>query len=208
MPSSLSLIFLAGGAFWIALSSGLSFSTQALAMDFACQAALAAQADLKNKPFHVYMTSENKYASANFSKAAASIGLTGVKKSEEISTGKDVYVLNNGKWIDMHMRFAEMSKSNQDDPDIKKAREKAREADQCKTLPDEAAFGQAATVYQTHNPETGDTKIWVSKSTRLPIKAETTNKVGPMTKFVSTRYDYGNVQAPPNAISMSDMMKK
>jgi hypothetical protein len=70
-------------------------------------------------------------------------------------------------------------------------------------------FGQAATVFHTHNPETGgDTKMWVSKGDRLPIKAETTTTVGQMTTFTSMRYDYGNVQPPANAISMSEMMKK
>jgi hypothetical protein len=151
------------------------------------------------------MTTEHKYTSANFSKAAASIGLAGVKKSEEIWAGKDVYVLNRGKWIDMHTSFTEMSNTDRNDPDVKKS----REAEQCKTLPDETAFGQPATVYRTRNPETGgDTKIWVSKSSHLPIKAETTTTVGPMTSFTSMRYDYGNVRAPANAISMSDMMKK
>jgi hypothetical protein len=198
-------IILSRNSFWIALSSALCFAMPVLAMDPTCQSMLAVQSSLKNKAFHIYMTTENKYASATFSKAAASIGLAGVKKSEEIWTGKDVYVLNRGKWIDMHTSFAEMSGTDQDDPDVKKV----REAVQCKTLPDVTAFGQAATVYQQHNPEAGgDTKIWVSKGSHLPIKFETTTTAGPMRSFTSARYDYANVQAPANTISMSDMMKK
>lgn len=190
---------------WSVLTFGLICSMPALAMDPACQAPWAAEAGLKNKPFHMYMTSEDKYASANLSKAAATIGAAGVKTSEEIWTGKDAYVLTRGKWIDMKTSFAEMSQDDKDDPDIKKA----REAERCRTLPDEAAFGQPTTVYQMHNPELGvDTKIWVSKNSHLPIKSEITTHVGPMTSFKSARYDYGNVQAPANPISMQDMVKR
>ena len=153
----------------------------------------------------MYTTSDNKFGSPTFDKAAASIGVAGVKKSEEIWTGKDVYVLNKGRWIDMHTNFAEMNNGREDDPDAKKA----HEAERCETLPDETVFGQSAAVYQIHDPVLGnDTKIWVSKSNHLPIKSESTTHTGQATFFASSRYDYDNVQAPANSISMPDILRR
>jgi hypothetical protein len=190
--------------FAIVLGAGVFAVTPALAMDPVCQSLLTWQGGLKNKPFHMYMTSEDRF-DPKLAKAAASIGMAGVKKSEEIWTGKDIYVLNEGTWIDMRTSFADMmNDAEKNDPDIRKV----REAERCQALPDEVAFGQPATVYQTHNPQTGvSTKIWLSKATHLPLKSEITTDAGPMKSLTSSRYEYGSVQAPANAVSMADMMK-
>jgi len=104
----------------------------------------------------------------------------------------------------MQTSFMQMTSHDDDDPDVKKA----RDAEQCKALADETVAGQPASVYQTHNPESGvDTKIWFSKSTRLPIKSEMTTDVGAMKSFTVSRYEYTNTQAPANAMTMRDMMK-
>ncbi|HEY2445173.1 MAG TPA: hypothetical protein VGI20_05480 [Rhizomicrobium sp.] len=193
------------GPFWIALAAGLCAVAPALALDPACQAPFSVQMSLRSKPFHVYMTSEDKFSSGTLSKAAAGMGMAGVKQSEEIWTGKDIYVLHNGKWIDMQTSFTEMNKDDTNDPDIKKA----RDAERCVALPDETVFGQNAAVYRIHNPELGaDTKIWVSKTSHLPLKSEITTSTGPMTSFATSRYEYTNTQAPANSISMRDMIKR
>jgi hypothetical protein len=151
------------------------------------------------------MTSEDRFSAGKLSEAAAGMGMGGKKTSEEIWTGKDVYVLHGRTWIDMQTTYAEMTRDGANDPDIKKA----HEAEQCAMLPDEMVFGQDAAVYRTRNPVLGvDGKVWVSKSSHLPLKAETTTDAGPMKSFASMRYEYTDVQAPANAMSMRDMMKK
>jgi hypothetical protein len=158
---------------------------------------------LRSKPFHLFMTTEDKFSSATLARAAASIDVAGVKKSEEIWTGTDIYVLHKDQWIDMHTNFADMSNDN--DPDAKKA----RDAQRCTVLTDEIVDGQPTVVIQTSNPELGtDGKIWISKASHLPVRSETTTDVGAMKSFMSGRYTYDKVQAPAHAVSMSDMIKK
>ena len=136
-----------------------ALATPALAMDPACQPLMQSQRSMANTPVHISMT-ETETWSKNLSRAAASIGMGGTKKSEEISTGKGVYVRHGEKWIDMQMSFAEMAKmGDPNDPEVKKA----REAKRCKALPDETVAGQPAAVYWEHAPSGIDTKIWISK---------------------------------------------
>jgi len=177
----------------------------ALAMDPACQPLLQSERIMANTPVHITLT-ETRNWSKDLAKPAAGMGMGGTTTSEEISTGKAVYVMHRGKWIDMGASFAGMH-GDPNDPEIKKA----QEAKRCKVLPDETVAGQAAAVYQEHNPELGiDTKIWISKSTHLPLKSEITNKAGgpAMTSFTVSTYDYKNVRAPAGAISMQQMMKE
>jgi hypothetical protein len=192
----------------VAFGIGLGATAPALAMDPLCQTLLSQKNILMNKPFHIYMTSEKKFSSANFAKAANSLGVTGAKTSEEIWTGKDVYVQTDGKWIDMQTSYAQMTKDAADaadDPDIKKM----RDAEKCSQLPDEVAFGQPAAVYQSSNSELGTIqKIWTSKSTHLPLKSEIHTDVGPMKEVTFSRYEYTNTQAPAGAISMKQMMQQ
>ena len=184
---------------------GIVLATPALAMDPACQPLMQGQRSMANTPVHITMT-ETETWSKKLSRAAAGLGAGGTKTSEEISTGKDVYVMQGGKWIDMQTNFAEMMKSGDvdSDPDIRKMRETER----CSTLPDDTVAGQNASVYETHNPSGIDTKLWISKSTHLPLKSEVTNKAGgpAMSTFTVSTYDYNNVQAPPSAISLKQMM--
>lgn len=184
----------------------VALATPAMATDPACQPLMQSQRSMANTPVHISMT-ETQTWSKNLSTAAAGIGASGTKKSEEISTGKDIYVLNRGNWIDMQMSFLEMTKSGDPnkDPDIKKMQEAAR----CAALPDETVAGQPAAVYLEHNSDSGiDTKIWISKSTHLPLKSEIPNKAAgaAMSSFTVSTYDYKNVRAPAGAISMKQMM--
>ncbi|HLY06576.1 MAG TPA: hypothetical protein VKR31_12595 [Rhizomicrobium sp.] len=184
----------------------IALATPALALDPACQSLMQSQRSMANIPVHITLT-ETETWSNRLSKAAASMGVEGTKKSEEISTGKDVYVMHDGKWIDMQTSFAGMASPGDldNDPDIKKA----REAERCTVLPDETVAGQTAAVYQAHNRQSGiDTKIWISKSTHLPLKSVITNRAGgpAMSSFTVSTYDYSNVRAPVGAISMKQMV--
>lgn len=181
----------------------LAASTPALAADPTCNALLAATQALRNKPFHLFMTTEHKYSSETLARAAASIDLAGTKKSEEIWTGKDIFVLSDGHWIDMHTNLAAMS--NDDDADT----QKARAAERCTILTDEVVDGQPTTVIQAQNPEDGTGgKFWILKASHLIARMETITDAGAMKSFMTGRYAYENVQAPAHAVSMSDFIKK
>jgi hypothetical protein len=56
---------------------------------------------------------------------------------------------------------------------------------------------QATAVYQEHNPSGIETKVWISKSTHLPLKSESTNNAGgpAMTSFTVSTFDCNNVRA-------------
>lgn len=185
------------------LGSALTLATPALAVDPACQSPMQSEKSMANTPVHITLV-ETRTWSKGLSQPASRMGMDGTKTSEEISTGKAVYVLNRGRWIDMGTSLAGMH-GDPNDPEIKKAQEGAR----CTALPGETVAGQAAAVYQQHNPVLGiDTKIWISKSTHLPLKSEITNRAGgpAMTSFTVSTYDYNNVRAPTGAITMQQMM--
>jgi hypothetical protein len=183
---------------------GIALSTPALAMDPACKPLIQSQMSMAKTPVHITLT-ETRIWSKDLAKPAAGLGMGGTTTSEEISTGKAVYVMHRGKWIDMGASFAGMH-GDPNDPEIRKA----QEAKRCRALSDETVAGQAASVYQEHSPSGIDTKIWVSKSTHLPLKSEITNKAGgpAMTSLTVSTYDYNNVRAPVGAITMQQMMKE
>src|ERR1041385_5766163 len=124
---------------------GIIFSTPAMAIDPACQPLIQSQLKMANTPVHIFMTETRTWSKA-LSGAAAGMGMAGAKKSEEISTGKAVYVMHHGKWIDTGASFAG-AHGDPNDPEIKKAQEATR----CRALPDETVAGEPAAVYQQHN---------------------------------------------------------
>jgi hypothetical protein len=178
--------------------------TPALAMDPVCNQLMAATKVLRTMPVHIYVTETQSFTNANMAKAAGTIGMGGTKQSEEISTGKNVYVMTGDKWIDMQTGFAAMEQDKDTDPDTKKALEESM----CKVLPDEAMYGQPAAVYLQSTPGLGiETKLWISKTTNLPVRMDMTNDQGAMKMLTVSRYEYSGVQAPAHAITMKDMAK-
>jgi hypothetical protein len=178
--------------------------TPALAMDPVCNQLIAATQLLRTTPFHMYMTETQSFANPNIAKAAGQIGMGGTKQSEEISTGKSIYVMTRGEWIDMQTSFAAMQQDKDSDPDAKEVLEDSK----CKTLPDETMYGQAASVYLQSTPDLGiETKLWISKSTHLPVRTDTTDNQGAMKQVTVARYEYSGVQAPSNPKTMKDMVK-
>ena len=149
------------------------------------------------------MTETQSFTNPTMAKAAGQIGMGGTKQSEEISTGKNIYVMTGGKWIDMQTSFAAMEQDKDSDPDTKKALEESK----CKVLPDEAMYGQPASVYLQSIPSLGiETKLWISKITHLPVRTDITNNQGAMKQVTVARYEYSGVQAPANAKTMKDML--
>ena len=173
-------------------------------MDPVCNQVNAAAEMLRTKPFHMYMTETQSFSNPNMAKAAGQIGMGGTKQSEEISTGKNIYVMTRGKWIDMQTSFAAMEQDKDSDPETKKAMEESK----CKALPDETMYGQAASVYLKSTPALGiETKLWISKITHLPVRTDITHNQGAMKLMTVARYEYSGVQAPANAKTMKDMLK-
>ena len=89
--------------------------TPALAMDPVCNQLKAATQVLRTMPFHIYMTETQSFTNPNMAKAAGQLGMGGNKQSEEISTGKNVYVMTGDKWIDMQTGFAAMEQDKDTD---------------------------------------------------------------------------------------------
>ena len=167
--------------------------TPALAADPVCNQLNAATQALRTKPFHIYMTETQSFANPNMAKAAGQIGMGGTRQSEEISTGKNIYVMTRGKWIDMQTSFAATQQDKDADPDTQKAMEESK----CKALPDETMYGQPARVYLESSPALGiETKLWISKVADLPVRTDSTNDQGAMKQVTVARYEYTDVQAP------------
>jgi hypothetical protein len=76
--------------------------------------------------------------------------------------------------------------------------EKQRQ-DSCHYQKDESVSGQAAAVYNTQS-QSGEARarLWISKSTGLPLREEVDVDSGGKghNSHTSIRYEYGNVQAP------------
>ena len=173
-------------------------------MDPVCNQIKTVLQVLRTTPTHIYMTQTQRFTNSTMGKAAGQIGMGGTKQSEEISTGKNIYVLTNGKWIDMQTSFAAMEEDKESDPDTRKAMEEST----CKALPDELMFGQPTSVYLQSIPALGtETKLWISKTTNRPVRVDITHDTGPMKMVSVSRYEYTGVQAPSQSITMKEMIK-
>jgi hypothetical protein len=160
---------------------------------------MAATQVLRTRPFHIYITETQSFPNSTLAKAAGQIGLSGTRQSEEISTGKSIYVMTRGQWVDMQTSFAAMEQDKDSDPDTQKAREQS----ECKALPDEPMYGQPARVYLKSTPALGsEMKLWISKTTNLPIRVDMTNDHGAMKLSTVSHYEYSGVQAPAHTITM------
>lgn len=188
----------------LTLAFHAAVTAPALAADPVCKQLAAATQVLRTTPFHIYMTETQGFSNPNMARAAGQIGMGGTRESEEISTGKSIYVMTRGKWIDMQTSFAAMEQDKDSDPDTKKAMEES----QCKALPDESMYGQPARVYLRSTPALGsEMKLWISKTTNLPIRVDMTNDQGAMKMLTVSRYEYGGVRAPAHAVTMKDMVQ-
>jgi hypothetical protein len=69
----------------------------------------------------------------------------------------------------------------------------------CTALPDEIVDGKPTAVYQAHYEQqdlgASDAKVWIAKSTGLPVRTDVTLQAGEKVSVV-TRFDYDNIKAP------------
>ncbi len=188
----------------LAVASCVVAAAPVLGADPVCTRMKAALQALRTTPMHIYMTQTQLFNNPAMGKAAAQIGMGGSKQSEEISTGKDIYVLTNGRWIDMQTSFAAMEDDKDSDPDTRKAMDEST----CKVLADDSTLGEPTSVYLQSIPSLGtETKVWISKVTNRPVRSETTHDSGAMKIVSVSRYEYAGVQAPSQSVTMKDMVK-
>lgn len=109
-----------------------------------------------------------------------------VTSSEAIFVGGVEYLrVGDGNWRRSPMTAREMLQDAQD-------KRKESSADTCRNLGDQTVAGQAATLYDFHPGGGVDSKIWISKSSGLPLR-QTIDLDGTV---IDGRTDYTNVQAP------------
>jgi hypothetical protein len=69
-------------------------------------------------------------------------------------------------------------------------------------------YGQLASVYLRSTPAlASEMKVWISKTTNLPIRTDMTNDQGAMKMLTVSRYEYAGVQAPARAMTMKDLVQ-
>lgn len=119
---------------------------------------------------------------------ATSVDMSG-KSTKTITAGGVNYVQQNGAW--------EKSRNTAQDS-LKQVQQNFKNATvyTCRQLADETVAGEAAGVYTVHEENTvtkGDSKVWISKKTGLPLKTEEDLAgVG----HIAAVYSYTNIKAP------------
>lgn len=103
------------------------------------------------------------------------------------------YMRINGKWMENPETPGEILQQEQENRKNGKAT--------CRLVRDESVNGEPAALYSLHSEsENGkeDAQMWISKRTGLPLREEMDMDVGGSggKSHLSTRYEYGNVQAP------------
>jgi hypothetical protein len=132
---------------------------------------------------HVYTTQTGKYINGGKPKTG-----------EMILSGRNRYLLYNGKWQKSPLDIEEGKKLAQENRKNNKST--------CHYLRDELVGGDAAQVYSMRTDLDGsinDHTIWISKSRGLYLRQESDISVNgtESDKFhISTRYEYTNVYAP------------
>lgn len=116
------------------------------------------------------------------------------ENGEQIFAGGTRYIKLNGKWMKSPLTTQELQEQDRQN------RQNAKEYS-CRYVRDESVQGESASVYHTHNKTedfASDAQIWISKSRGLILRAEEDMDTGGEggKRHLSTRYEYGNVQAP------------
>jgi len=156
-------------------------SVSAWAADSSCQTVFDAMSKVLTTPVHVY-TSESSDSRPGNTPGSG----------ELIYFGGAIYLKVSGKWTRSPMSAQQMLEQE------KENREQGTVV--CRHLRQEPVNGEAAAVYTIHS-ENDDSKsdgtIWISGK-GLPLREEVDIDVDdPAKTHHSSRFEYGNVQAPP-----------
>lgn len=157
----------------------------------ACKPLQAAMDANTTTPYHSY--SVIKFTYSPLMSANRGPKLPTSQSSETIFTGTAVYVrLVPNKWRSLPTSLAKFQEN---------VRKSVAGMTDCHRLPDEKVNGALTSVYegtamQSNGPV--QTKIWISAK-GFPVKSETDIDIGHGHfghQHLSTRYEYGNIQAP------------
>jgi hypothetical protein len=105
--------------------------------------------------------------------------------SEQISTGKVLYLLTNGKWAVSRITLQAMHDQELDN--IKNSHAV------CSVVRDEPVDGVSATLYKVHEEREGtasDSQLWISKANGLPLRLKMDEPA------IDSHYSYSDVAAP------------
>lgn len=141
-----------------------------------------AQTPAACKPVSAAMT---KLLTTDHANVSTSRGIT----SQGITAGGVNYIQVRGVWRKSPMSPQDMLK--QEEENIRNAKNYT-----CKALADEVVDGAPASVYTTHSESdagVADAKVWISKSSGLPLKTEEDLET---LGHVSIVYSYTNIHAP------------
>jgi hypothetical protein len=155
----------------IALSASL-FSVTSFAADVGCKAVFDAILRQLQTPTHSQTTM---------------MLVPGQKPqlSEQVNTGKVIYLQMNGKWVVSKLSPQDMREQELDN--IKNS------TAVCSIVRDEPVDGVSATLYKVHEERDGtgsDSQIWLSKANGLPLRMKSEDPA------FDSRYSYSNVVAP------------
>jgi len=141
------------------------------AQDASCKAVADAQILLAKTPHHVFSTEVRPGRSIN---------------SESISTTSGVFWGTEGVWHKSKDSMQEFSRATADS--LKQLRD-------CHSVGDELIDARPATKYTLRNAASGgDESLWIAKGSGLPLKSEALIEG----RRISSRYEYSNIQPPPN----------
>ena len=102
-----------------------------LAADSVCNELKASTLVLRTLPFHIYMTGNTEFCELDPGEGGRSDRHGRYQAVGGDLTGKNIYVLTDGKWVDMQTSLAAMEKDKDTDPDTVKEMEESK----CKALP-------------------------------------------------------------------------
>jgi hypothetical protein len=148
------------------------FSTTGLAADVGCKPVLDATLHQLQTPYHSHTT-------------MTLVAGTTPMLTEQVNTGKTLYLLMNGKWSVSKLTPQDMREQEMDNIKNSKAL--------CTLVRDEPVDGVSATLYKVHEERDGsasDSQIWISKANGLPLRLKMDEPV------VDSHYSYSDVVAP------------
>jgi len=105
--------------------------------------------------------------------------------SDQVNTGKILYLLTNGKWAVSKINPQDMREQETDN--IKNSKTV------CNVVRDEPVDGVSATLYKVHGERDGtesDSQIWTSKANGLPLRVKMEEPA------LDSHYSYSDVVAP------------
>jgi hypothetical protein len=148
------------------------FSVTGVAADAGCKAVFDATLRQLQTPYHSHTTMTL---------------VPGQKPhlSEQINTGKVLYLLTNGKWT--VSKLSPQAMREQETDNIKNSRTA------CSVVREEPVDGVSATLYRVHEERDGaasDSQIWISKANGLPLRVQSEEPA------FDTHYSYSDVAAP------------